>query len=450
MAKSPTHKTLEAARVAPGQRKEIIVDRNLRLRISRGTADDAPTIKSWSLQVRHHGRKKRITLGAFPAVGLADARVKASEAVTALAAGKDPTAEKREQRRRAKAGAGPISSLRDLLKEYERRVGANLSSWESQRGSIKHVFGRLLDRRLDDLRRHDIAAIAEDLAPTAPVHANRALRYLRTVLAWAVRRELLAVNPAVGIDRPAAERIRSRVLLDDELGALWSILNLPRDQQNAAPALTKAGATSKRKPADLVAYNQAAALMLLTAARRGEVEALAGAHIDAKASVWVVPPEVHKSRRGLRIPLLPAAVDLIETLKTDQAARLGRDLAAQDRLLPPLPNWSRWSVELRKRVNEKLSTDRRRSAAPADAGGVPWTRHDLRRTVASGLARLGTPPHVIEALLGHSHPTGSRLGSVYQVHSYEREIRAALEAWHGHLVSVAAGSPANVVPLKRG
>jgi integrase len=440
-----THKGLEALAVEPGGRREVVVSENLRLRVSRGDDIKAPTVKAWSVQLRHHGIKKRITIGRFPEMGLVDARRKASEAIAALAAGNDPVEARRAQRRKARAGTGPISTLTDLLDEYARLVGHSLRTWKSQRGTIERAFRGSLDRKLSEIGRHDVRAAVEVLAKSAPVHANRALRYLRTVFRWAVRRELLLSNPADAIDRPAKERSRSRILSDDELAKLWAAVTAPREQQNAGPATTKSGRPSKRKAADLVPYNQAALLMLLTAARRGEVESITGAQIDRTASVWSIPPDVHKSARGLRVPLTPLAHRHIQAIAADQEKRLGRPLSPTDRLLPPLANWSRWSKVMRTHVRSAQAAKHNDAAST----GEPWTRHDIRRTVASGLARLGVAPHVIEALLGHAHPTGSRLGSVYQHYTYEKEMCSALQLWEAHLASLK-GRAAKVIPLRRG
>ena len=76
------------------------------------------------------------------------------------------------------------------------------------------------------------------------------------------------------------------------------------------------------------------------------------------------------------------------------------------------------------------------------SGVVGWRLHDLRRTVATGLARLGTPPHVVSEILGHA-PTGITT-AVYDRYSYQREMRDALERWAAFL---AVGG-AEVVPIR--
>ena len=75
-----------------------------------------------------------------------------------------------------------------------------------------------------------------------------------------------------------------------------------------------------------------------------------------------------------------------------------------------------------------------------------WRIHDLRRTAATGLQKLGVALQVTEAVLGHT--SGSRAGiiGVYQRHDYAAEKRAALEAWGAHVMALVEGrEPGKVV-----
>jgi len=65
-----------------------------------------------------------------------------------------------------------------------------------------------------------------------------------------------------------------------------------------------------------------------------------------------------------------------------------------------------------------------------------WTFHDLRRTLVSGMARLGIPLHVIEKVVNHTSGTFAGVVSVYQRHSFSDEKRQALERWAQHVVAL--------------
>ncbi|MGA7959611.1 MAG: hypothetical protein WCA26_21415, partial [Xanthobacteraceae bacterium] len=94
--------------------------------------------------------------------------------------------------------------------------------------------------------------------------------------------------------------------------------------------------------------------------------------------------------------------------------------------------------------NSKARLDRR-------SGVSGWTLHDVRRTVATGLQKLGVRLEVTEAVL--NHVSGSRAGIVglYQRHDWADEKRAALDAWGAHVMALVDGRApqVNVVPLQR-
>jgi hypothetical protein len=83
---------------------------------------------------------------------------------------------------------------------------------------------------------------------------------------------------------------------------------------------------------------------------------------------------------------------------------------------------------------------------PADM--TPWRLHDLRRTCVSGMARLGIPVHVTEAVLNHRSGTISGVAAVYNRYDYQAEKARALEAWGQHIDALVSGKPAKVVRLR--
>jgi integrase len=82
------------------------------------------------------------------------------------------------------------------------------------------------------------------------------------------------------------------------------------------------------------------------------------------------------------------------------------------------------------------------------SGTLGWHFHDLRRTAASHMARLGVAPHVCERILNHSGgSTMSVIARTYNTHSYQAEMRQALELWAAEVQRIVAGEAAKVVPL---
>jgi integrase len=82
-------------------------------------------------------------------------------------------------------------------------------------------------------------------------------------------------------------------------------------------------------------------------------------------------------------------------------------------------------------------------------GVAPWTFHDCRRTMRTRLAELQVPDHIAELCIGHAR---QGLARIYDQHRYEREMRAAFDAWAARLRDIVGGPPSgdNVVSLKGG
>jgi integrase len=158
------------------------------------------------------------------------------------------------------------------------------------------------------------------------------------------------------------------------------------------------------------------------------------------------------------VPLSGPARDLLRGLLPDDDAEAKRILAERRAtgmlVLPgllgtPFAGWSKAKTALDKAV-----VDARIKAAAAGTSLVPigpWSIHDLRRTVATGLQRLGVRLEVTEAVLNHISGSRAGIAGVYQRHDWATEKSAALEAWAAHVIAVVEGrtAPPNLVTLVR-
>jgi hypothetical protein len=101
----------------------------------------------------------------------------------------------------------------------------------------------------------------------------------------------------------------------------------------------------------------------------------------------------------------------------------------------PFAGWSKAKVALDKAIMA-------RRAKAAETGGkrpaplTPWNVHDLRRTVATGLQRLGVRLEVTEAVLHHISGSRGGLAGVYQRHDWADEKRDALDAWAARVLKI--------------
>jgi integrase len=79
----------------------------------------------------------------------------------------------------------------------------------------------------------------------------------------------------------------------------------------------------------------------------------------------------------------------------------------------------------------------------------PFTLHDVRRSAATGMARIRIAHHVVDRILNHTSGRISGVARVYNQHEYLEERQAALEAWSRHIEALVQPTPSNVVDLPR-
>jgi len=143
----------------------------------------------------------------------------------------------------------------------------------------------------------------------------------------------------------------------------------------------------------------------------------------------VIGAERSKNRRPLTVQLSTQAWAIIEA----QPRFVDCDFVFSISGVGPSNNWDPG----KKRLNK--------AAGLVEAS---WRIHDIRRTGASGMQRLGVRTEVIERVLGHYSGSFKGLTGVYQVDPLERECRAALQRWADHVEQLVAGKPAKVLSFR--
>lgn len=361
----------------------------LALRISYGGR------KAWIFFYRHVGRLRRMGLGTFPALSLADAREAWREARQDAQAGRDPATARKRQK-----GATDFSGVAE---EWLRRdQGKNRSHDAVKRLLAKDVLPAWGHRPLVEIGRRDVLDVIDGIVDRgSPITARRVHAHLHRLFKWAVGRGIIASSPMTDLPKPGSETKRDRVLSGDELVAVWK-------------AAGKLGWP----------FGDVIRLLILTGARRQEIAALRWSEIDGDAIK--LEGARTKNAQPHTIPLSSAA----KAVLVNVPRMSGTDLVFSINAKTPVSGWTR--------VKAKVGADL-----------PPWTLHDLRRTCATGLQRLGVNLQVIEAVLGHV--SGSRAGvvGVYQRHSFDDEKRVALEAWGAHVTALVEGrEPGKVLPIR--
>jgi integrase len=172
-------------------------------------------------------------------------------------------------------------------------------------------------------------------------------------------------------------------------------------------------------------------LLILTGQRREEVGGMADSEISIEKRLWSLPRSRTKNALPHDIPLSDTALALL----AQHPRRPGRDLIFGDTASRPFSGWSR----ARRALDVRLG-----GIAPL----APWVLHDIRRSVATRLADLGTQPHVIEALLNHISGHKGGVAGIYNRATYANEKRQALDLWAAHVEALLADKPLNVVPIR--
>jgi len=268
--------------------------------------------------------------------------------------------------------------------------------------ALKRAFKDWWQRPASLLARGDVVAVLDQLTPAM---ARAVVAYGRACFAWAASRGTVPGNPFLSLAVSTSTAKRDRVLTDEEAAKVW-----------------RAAATTAAP------YGRIVQLLLLTGQRRDEVGGMCWDELAPDLSAWTIP--AGRTKNGV-----PSVVPLSKPARAILTCReRTRGLVFPGEGGRPFGNWTK----------AKIALDR--------ACGVPgWCLHDLRRTLATGLQRLGVRLEVTEAVLNHI--SGSKRGvvGIYQRHDWRAEKEAALAGWAAHLLAAAADEhPAEkVVPMQR-
>jgi integrase len=390
------HKALRAIGPTNGETKSLPVGSCGGLSAVWGKRGQA----SWSLVYRDaEGVQHRAKLGLVWVgprgkelseewLSLEDATRRALEIKRAARAGNLPFPLPKPERAPAVTAAAPKSVLlEDAIQRY-----LDAKQPKSRRADERMLatnVGALMSRPLTSITRADTRrAIDAILERGSPVVANRVFERLRAVFKWCQGREMIAAIP-LDPEAPSEESARTRVLTDRELVTVW----------RAAGSLSL--------PLRGVVHTLA-----LTGARRSEVSGMRWQDLDLDAGSWTLPAP--KNGVPHVVPLTAPVLEIIR---------------GQQRLVD-----SPWvfTVDGMRPVScSKLGGSLQRAVGFEEN----WTLHDIRRTVRTGLPRLGISPDVAERVIGHVL-TGIR--SVYDRHAYLNEKRDALERWADHVGKIVS------------
>lgn len=377
--------------LGPGERDRIVWDPEMpgfgvRLRSTKAV---------YIVQYRFQKATQRESLGDIRKLTVEDARKVARQFFARLELGMDPREEKRKAEEAAEAARLTFKTVSDLyLKAKEPKMRP--STYKAADAYFNQKWAPLHRKPIGAI---DRKAVAEQLrrivAEHGPTSAARARSNLSALFAWAMKEGLVDKNPVLGTNNPIeGKQGRDRVLTDDEIRIIWR--HCPEDD-----------------------FGRIVRLLLLTACRRDEIGGLRWDEIDLQNGRLLLPAERTKPGRALELPLTATARAILETAPK----RLGRDFVFGGKG-GGFGAWSWCTMAMHARITA------------AEGRALPhWTLRDLRRTVRTGMSKLGVKPHVAELVLNHvAHRSG--VVGIYDHHDYQPEIADALVKWEAHLLTI--------------
>ena len=365
--------------------------------------------KTGRLLARIHGKQKSFPIGDLSLMTLADARAKAKGVLAAIANGEDPGETKRAA---AKAADQTVSTVAAMF--IERYAKPRNRTWpETERLIARNILPTWGRRPIASIKRHDAITLLDGLVDRdAPIAANRVYANGKKMFAWAVERGFIETSPFDHVKPPAQETSRDRTPDDVELALIL------RASDALGPTF---GAFIK-----LLAY---------TGQRRDEVAQMRWSELNPDLTLWVLPRERAKNDVAHEVPIAPEVRGILTALPRISDYVLTTSGRA------PISGYSKCKIALDAAVTELN-------------GGEPippWRIHDLRRAMASGMAKRGIQMPVVEKILNHTSGSFGGVAGVYQRHDFASEKRLALESWAKHLATIVDGAPAatNVIEIAR-
>jgi integrase len=397
--------------------------------------------RSWALRYRYLDKPKKLTLGPVLTVAngeaepsdveigqpltLAAARKLAGDELHKLKLGRDPAADKKQgiATSRSEAVRRAADSVEVLaarfLKQHVEAKNRPATREQVERILAKEVLPRWKGKSVHDIEKRDVVRLLDDIAEDRPILANRTLAIVRKFFNWMFAKDIIrTISPCAGVEPPAKENSRERVLSESEICSLWTASD---DIGHPFGPFLK--------------------LLILTGQRRSEVAGISWSEIDADKRLWTLPGDRTKNGETHTLPLAPQVWAIIEAAsrKTNGDGDADHDHILSTTGKTAISGFSRAKGQL-----DKVAALRK-----------GWSYHDIRRSFvthtatlrvkeASGQQRLAVQPQVIEAIVNHISGHKAGVAGVYNRATYDVEKREALELWADHVEAIVAKAAAHI------
>jgi integrase len=364
--------------------------------------------KSFIYMYRYDCRPRMMTLGQYPVLTLANARVDLAKAKVLLAKGTDPGSIKLQ----AKTEYRGAPTIFGLAKEYIEKRSQKRKAWkEEERILEKDVIPKWRSRKAEDIKRRDVIFLIDKIVERgAPIMANRTLGVLHRMFNFGINRDIIESNPCSVIERPGEENERDRVLSTNDIKKFWSNLD-------------------KCKMADGTRF--ALKLLLVVLQRKGEVAQAEWSEFDLNSGWWVIPKEKTKNGLSHRVYLSATAKELLKDIKKISGDSIYLFPSPRGKGAKPITTRSLSQALLKNQGTLKME---------------PFVTHDLRRSGSSTMTGNGIPRETVQKILNHVERGATK---IYDRYSYDKEKRDAMNKWDRILKKIISGETGKIVEINR-
>jgi integrase len=348
--------------------------------------------KTWIAQYRVRGGKERCeTIGTMAVIPDVDeARNRARASIDMARRGIDPVKQRDQQEQVVRTNAVTFGKLAEqYMIEYVHRNTKPSTAAQTKR-LLSKAESFFADKPVHDICKTDVLQLLA--VRKANYQANNLLAVVRRVFGWAVANATVPTDPTFGVSKPVTKLPScDRVLDDTEIISFWH-------------ACGEIGWP----------FGPLYQLLLLTAQPRGEVGSMQWSELDLKNKVWHIPGQRTKNGKQHDVPLSDLALDVFDGLKRSEPAPGKPDFVFSWNGDAPVTGFA----HAKARIAKLMGVD-------------GWRLHDLRRTAAVGMAKLGIPPHVAAQVLNHAPPRG--IAAIHHRLQRPQECRLALETWGSYV-----------------
>lgn len=362
----------------------------------------------YGLIYRASGRRRKLTLGSTKRLSLGEARKLAGQHRSRIEAGADPHDEKMQLQREAQELQRQQEErqrfdVERMWEKYMELVASQLKSKnEKDRVFRRYILPTVRGLCVTEITRTHALRVTDHLvAQDKRRMADKVRQEGAAFFQWLLEREHVERNVFAGIRKAHPKKtIRTRVLTDDEIKAVWTASE-PEGR-----------------------WSQWIKLLILTGCRNMEVRAARWSEFNLDKRVWTIPAERSKNGYGHSIYLTDAMLAVLNDIPRFKDV---------DLLFPAAGN-AQNPMSGDQKVKDRIDKRMREAMCKAELP-VPgnWCVHDLRRTIATGLQRLGFRPDIADQVIGHVGSTRSGAAAHYLHYEYDKEKKQALEVWSEHI-----------------